>query len=114
MLLPPTEKEKKLMLFDFARQQWSPLADGLPYGWGIRWSADSKYVYYQHHYGGEEQPIFRVRVRDRQVEPITSSREILRSDVLSYTMTGLAPDDSPLVSLLRRNSDIYALQLELP
>lgn len=107
-------KEKKLMLFDFARQQWSPLADGLPYGWGIRWSADSKYVYYQHHYGGEEQPIFRVRVRDRQVEPITSSREILRSDVLSYTMTGLAPDDSPLVSLLRRNSDIYALQLELP
>jgi Tol biopolymer transport system component/DNA-binding winged helix-turn-helix (wHTH) protein len=107
-------KDKKLMLFDFARRQWSVLADGLPYGWGIRWSANSQYVYYQHHHGGEEQPIFRVRVSNRQVEPITSSREILRSDLLSYTMTGLAPDDSPLVSLVRRNSDVYALQLEVP
>lgn len=107
-------RDMKLMLFDFARQQWFELADGLPYGWGIRWSADSKYVYYQHNYTGEEQPIFRVRLTDHRVEQITSSRQILRADVLSYTMTGLAPDDSPLASLIRRNSDIYALELELP
>lgn len=107
-------RDMKLMLFDFARQQWFELADGLPYGWGIRWSADSKYVYYQHNYTGEEQPISRVRLADHRVEEITSSRQILRADVLSYTMTGLAPDDSPLASLVRRNSDIYALELELP
>ncbi len=106
-------KDGKLGLFDSSRQQWSALADGLPYGWGIRWSADSRYVYYQHH-AGEEQPILRVRLSDHVVEEVTSSRQMLRADVLSYTMTGLAPDGSPLVSLVRRNSDVYALQLELP
>ncbi|HET6181704.1 MAG TPA: winged helix-turn-helix domain-containing protein [Candidatus Sulfotelmatobacter sp.] len=106
-------KDEKLMLFDFARQKWSALADGLPYGWGIRWSADSNYVYYQHIYDGEEQPIFRVRVSDRKVEQITTSRQILRADVLSYSMTGLTPDNSPLASLVHRNSDIYALELDL-
>jgi Tol biopolymer transport system component/DNA-binding winged helix-turn-helix (wHTH) protein len=107
-------KGHKLVLFDFARQQWSELADGTPYGWGIRWSADGRYVYYQHLFDGEEQPIFRVRLSDHKVEQITSSRQILRADVLSYSMTGLAPDNSPLVSFIRRNSDVYALELDLP
>ena len=109
-----SRNDQKLMLFDVAAQKWSPLADGLPYGWGIRWSHDSKYVYYQHPFNGEEQPIYRVRLSDRKVEPITTSRQILRADVLSYIMTGLAPDDSPLASLAHRNSDVYGLELELP
>lgn len=107
-------KDRKLMLFDFASQKWSELADGLPYGWGIRWSADSQYVYYQHIYASEEQPIFRVRVSDHKVEQITSARQILRADVLSYTMTGLTPDNSPLASLVHNNSDVHALELVLP
>jgi|GEM_PF-1789326 len=105
-------KHKKLMLFDFSRRQWSVLADGLPYGWGIRWSADSKYVYYQHNSYEEEQPIFRIRCSDHTVQQITSSRQILRADLLSYSMTGLTPDDAPVASLVRRNSDIYSLQLD--
>jgi Tol biopolymer transport system component/DNA-binding winged helix-turn-helix (wHTH) protein len=104
----------RLMVFDVDRQQWSELAPGLPYGWGIRWSADGRYVYYQHLYDGEEQPVYRVRLSDHKVEQITSARQILRADVLSYSMTGLTPDDSPLASLVRRNSDVYSLELELP
>ena len=105
---------EKLMLYDFSKQQWSELADGSPYGWGIRWSNDSKYVYYQLLYAGAEQPIFRVRVSDKKVEQITSARQILSADVMSYAMTGLTPDNSPLASLSRRSSDIYALELDLP
>jgi Tol biopolymer transport system component len=108
------KKVRKLMLWDFQRRQWSELADGLPYGWGIRWSSDSNYVYYQHLYEGAEQPIYRVRLRDHKVEQVTSSQQILRADVIGYSMTGLAPDDAPLASLIRRNSDVYALELELP
>jgi Tol biopolymer transport system component len=106
-------KDKQLVLFDSVRQQWSELAEGLPYGWAICWSGDSKYVYYQHIHAGE-QPIFRVRLANRQVEQITSSREILRADMLSYTLTGLTPDNSLLAALTLRNSDIYALELEIP
>ena len=35
------------------------------------------------------------------------------SDVLSYSMTG-TPDNSPLASLAHTNSDIHALELDLP
>jgi len=101
------------MLFDFAAQKWSELADGLPYGWGIRWSSDSKYVYYQH-MNSEEQPIFRVRISDHKVEQVTSAHQLFRADVLSYAMTGLTPDNSPLASLVHTNSDVHALELDLP
>lgn len=105
---------QKLMLFDVERNQWSKLADGRPYGLGIRWSSDSKFVYYQMPFSGEEQPLHRVAVNDHKVEQVTSARQILRADVLSYTMTGLTPGNSPLASLVHRSSDIYALELELP
>jgi DNA-binding winged helix-turn-helix (wHTH) protein/Tol biopolymer transport system component len=104
----------KLMLLDLAQQKWSELSDGTPYGWGMRWSSDSRYVYYQHPEEGEGQPLFRVRISDRMVEQITSTRQILRSDVLSYTMTGLTPKNEPLATLIHRNSDIYALDLYFP
>jgi Tol biopolymer transport system component len=106
-------KDKKLMVFDFKDKRWSELSDGTPYGWGIRWSSDSKYVCYQHAHS-DGQPIFRVRLSDRKVEQITSARQILRADVLSYSMTGLTPDNSPLASLTHTNSDVHALELELP
>jgi len=108
------KKEQKLVLFDFTRRQWSDLADGSPYGWGIRWSTDSQFVYYQHAFVGEDQPIFRVRVSDRKVEQIASAQDLQRADALSYSMTGLTPDNSPLILLLHANSDVAALELELP
>lgn len=108
------EVNHNLVLYDFAQQRWSVLSAGSPYGWGIRWSTDSRYVYYQHIDEGEEQPIFRVRISDRLVEQVSSARQILRADVLSYTLTGLTPDSSPVASLVRRNSDITALELDLP
>jgi Tol biopolymer transport system component/DNA-binding winged helix-turn-helix (wHTH) protein len=106
-------KDQKLMMFDFGTRKWEELSDGPPYGWGIRWSSDSKYVYYQH-LSGDDQPIFRVRIGDRKIEQITSSRQILRADVLSYSMTGLTPDNSPLASFTHTNSDVHALELDLP
>jgi Tol biopolymer transport system component len=106
-------KDQKLMLFDFQNKTWSELSDGMPYGWGIRWSSDSKYVYYQHA-RSDGQPIFRVRVSDRKVEQITSAQQILRADVLGFYMTGLTPDNSPIASLAHTNSDVHALELDLP
>ena len=55
-----------------------------------------------------------MRVRDLRVEQITSARQTFGADVLGYRLTGLTPDGSPLASLLRRNSDMYALELDLP
>jgi hypothetical protein len=45
---------------------------------------------------------------------VRTMQSALRADVLSYSLTGLTPDGSPLASLVRSNSDIYALELDLP
>jgi DNA-binding winged helix-turn-helix (wHTH) protein/Tol biopolymer transport system component len=105
---------RKLVLFDVQRQEWSDLAEGPPYGWGIRWSSDSRYIYYQLSDQGEDQPIFRVGIRDHKIEQITSARQIVRADVLGYIMTGLTPGNEPLATLVHRTSDIYALDIDLP
>ena len=113
-LAATANENQNVMLFDLGRQTWSQLVSGPSYAWGLRWSSDSKYVYYQRISGGEDQPVFRVRISDRMIEQVTSSKQILSADVLSYSLTGLTPDDSPVVSFLHRNSDIYSLELNLP
>jgi hypothetical protein len=34
--------------------------------------------------------------------------------VVGYRLTGLTPDDSPLATLIRSNSDLYALDVDFP
>lgn len=81
---------------------------------GLAWSPDSKYVYSQDLYEGTEQPIFRVRISNRKIERIATSRQILRADVTSFSFLGLAPDGSPLATLNHSTSDVYALDVYLP
>jgi Tol biopolymer transport system component len=103
----------QILLFDFDSRQWTPLATGA----GLSppfWSRDGKYVYYQDVLGGPEQPIFRVRIGNRGIERMMDSRQLLQSNVTGYTLNGLAPDDAPIATLLRSNSDIYALDVDLP
>jgi WD40 repeat protein len=104
---------KSLMLFNFQAGRWAELATGAGL-FGLAWSPDSKYAYSQDLYQGPEQPIFRVRISNRKIERIATSRQILRADVVSFSFLGLAPDGSPLVTLLRSNSDIYALDVYFP
>lgn len=109
-----SQKDHKLMLFDLLHQSWSDLVPGISDIWGIQWSFDSKYVYYQHVFREQDQPVFRVRLTDRHVEEIASAKKIQSADVLTYVLTGLTPDGSPLISVQHPNSDIYALELEIP
>lgn len=107
-----TTDDHRLMLFDFETQSWSELAaaDSIRFPF---WSHDGQFIYFQNLQATDE-PIYRVRVRDRAVERVTSSKAILRSDLVRYALIGLAPDDSPLLSLNRSSTDIYALGLDLP
>jgi Tol biopolymer transport system component len=97
---------KRLMLFNSQSQQWTELASG-GHLFGLAWSRDSKYVYSQDLSGDSGQPIFRVRVSDRKMDGIATSKEILRSDVTTCRFLGLGPDGSPLVTLVHNNTDIY-------
>ncbi|MGO9272828.1 MAG: winged helix-turn-helix domain-containing protein [Terriglobia bacterium] len=113
-LVAQTRDDRKLMLFDSQSRQWSELAHGEVLRAPVLWSRDSKYAYSQDVSEGVSQPIFRVRISDLKIERIATLEQILRADVRNYVLTGLAPDDSPLVSLVLSYSDIYALDLNLP
>jgi DNA-binding winged helix-turn-helix (wHTH) protein/Tol biopolymer transport system component len=113
-LAAQTRDDRKLMLFDSQSRQWSELAHGEVLRAPVLWSRDSKYAYSQDTSEGVSQPIFRVRVSNLKRERVASLEQVLRADVRNFFLTGLAPDDSPLVSLVLSHSDIYALDLNLP
>jgi dipeptidyl aminopeptidase/acylaminoacyl peptidase len=103
----------QVQLFDFRTRRWIMLAQGgaitLPH-----WSGDGRYIYYQDMSNSAEEPIFRVRIADRKVERMMDSRMIPQSNVTGYQIAGLAPGDEPIATVSRSNSDLYALDVELP
>ena len=71
-------------------------------------------MYYQESFGSAEQPTFRLRISSRRIERIAGSRQIPQSDLAGYSLAGLTPDDAPIAAVIRANSDVYALDLDLP
>jgi hypothetical protein len=76
---------------------------------------DSKYIYYQETLA-PEQPIFRVAIGGggARKERMMSSKQIPQSNSIGYRWLGLAPGDAPIATVIYSNSDIYALEVELP
>lgn len=107
-----TRDNHSLTLFDFGSRRWSELVRGEVLRAGL-WSHDSEYVYFQD-FQDASQPVFRVRISDRLIERIAALEQIPRADVRNYFLSGLAPGDSPVVSLIVAHSDIYALDVNLP
>jgi dipeptidyl aminopeptidase/acylaminoacyl peptidase len=103
----------RMLLFDFHTRQWATLATGAALNCAC-WSHDGKYLYYQEALGDAEHPIFRVRLADRRVARVVTSRQLLQSNVAAYTFTALAPGDAPIALVDHRNADIYALDVDLP
>jgi Tol biopolymer transport system component len=103
----------QISICDLQSGRWTKLAEGAGLS-GPTWSRDGKYVYYQDVLGGMEQPVFRVRIRDMKTERVFSLSQIPQSNLTGYGLAGLDPTEAPIVSLIRANADIYALELDLP
>jgi Tol biopolymer transport system component/predicted Ser/Thr protein kinase len=99
-----------LQILDVRTKRWTELANivvGFP-----MWSWDSKYIYFD---SLESVPnLYRVRITDHSLEKVASLGGIRLAPTLGGNLTGLAPDDSPLVVRNVGNQEIYALDLELP
>jgi Tol biopolymer transport system component len=103
--------ELTLMLFDVNARQWKQLAK-INNGWP-NWSRDAKYIYLDTLLRGEW--VFcRVRVRDGKLEQIASLKAVSRPFGNMAYWTGLAPDDSPLVTRASGTQEIYALDADFP
>jgi Tol biopolymer transport system component/DNA-binding winged helix-turn-helix (wHTH) protein len=109
-----TKSSDRLVLFDVASRRWSDMTTPPfgPIGYP-NWSHDGQYLYFDTTFG-EDRGIFRIRVADRKLEKITSLDGVQRFQANFGPWSGLAPDDSPLVSRDISSQEIYALEWQAP
>jgi Tol biopolymer transport system component/DNA-binding winged helix-turn-helix (wHTH) protein len=96
---------KRIGLFDFQTSRWSDLPQ--PKGPnGPFWSADGQWVYFN----DSEDGVWRLRVRDGHREFVLSTSSILSNE--SCFATGFTPEQSIILSCMRRSFDLYQLDWE--
>lgn len=105
-------KTHDILLFSVATKKWSVLAESTK-AQGMRWSADSNFVYYQE-MADTEQAVYRVRLGRALPEKVVGFRDYLGSMASQCHFTGVAPDGSIYATVDRGGTDIYALDLKLP
>jgi hypothetical protein len=94
------------MLFDRTTQQWTELARmGIGYP---SWSHDGQYLYFDAIFR-EDPAFFRVRISNHQLERLANLKDIHRFWGMFAEWSGLAPDDSLLVTREISSPEIYAL-----
>jgi Tol biopolymer transport system component len=103
----------EIRLFDFHTRRWSLLATAIDTS-APHWSRDGQYIYYEDLSEGAGHPTYRMRIRDRKVERVFDAKRIPQSNVTGYAIIGLSPGDQPIATVRRGNSDLYALDVDLP
>ena len=105
-------KTHDILLYTLATQKWSLLGESTN-AQGMRWSADSNYVYFQE-LADADQSVFRVRLGRALPEKVVGFKDYLGSMASQCHFTGVAPDGSIYATVDRGGTDIYALDLKLP
>ncbi len=103
----------KLLIFDRKTEKWSELAAGNFVNWAI--SADGKYLTFTT--GGADPKVQRLRFADRQIETITSLKDLRRvvdSVQIGGTEISVAPDGSPVFTRDIGTQEIYSLTVKWP
>jgi eukaryotic-like serine/threonine-protein kinase len=108
-----TSDQRRLMLFELAKGQWSDLVAGQQIEYP-NWTRDGRYVYFETATDAGRE-LLRVNVTTRRAERIISLKEIARPFLgLGAQWSGLAPDNSPLIMRDVGNREIYALDMDWP
>jgi DNA-binding winged helix-turn-helix (wHTH) protein/Tol biopolymer transport system component len=107
-----TLDDTRLVLFDPLLQRRMEVTRGKRL-YSAYWSRDEKYIYFQD-VGSVEQPIYRARISDRKIELLAGLSQLSRADAMAFSLAGVAPDGSPLASLMLNRGEIYALDVDLP
>ncbi|HZD48504.1 MAG TPA: hypothetical protein VE178_07145 [Silvibacterium sp.] len=93
-------------IYDFQTGQWSEFEkDPIDNKW---WSADGQYFYFDKPMTNDP-AIYRIRLRDRQVERVAGLKSLRRSLHEMGWWMGLTPDGSPMVLRDTSIEEIYAL-----
>jgi Tol biopolymer transport system component len=106
-----SQQDSKLMLFDTRAQTWEELCahySGYP-----TWSRDGKFLYFQDWNQGSGYPsrVIRTRISDRSLETVLDLKRLDRLSIGTFmSWSGLAPDDSVLLSRNNSTQEIYVVK----
>jgi DNA-binding winged helix-turn-helix (wHTH) protein/Tol biopolymer transport system component len=105
--------QKRLMLFDRARQHWTTLADG---GAGDPvWSSDSRSIFFQNFLEPGD-PIYRLDLTAAlpigPAQKIATLADLFNAEALDYRLMTLAPGNQPVISAQSSTVNIYSLDLK--
>jgi Tol biopolymer transport system component len=106
-----SQQESKMMLFDTRTQKWEELSEH--YSGYPSWSRDGGYLYFQDWNRGTGYPsrVLRIRMRDRKVETAVDLKSLDRLSIGTFmSWSGLAADDSVLLSRNNSTQEIYAVK----
>jgi serine/threonine protein kinase/WD40 repeat protein len=101
----------RLMLYDFAKQAWQPLATSM-FAYE-NWSRDGSYLYAED-YPGKIDDIVRIHVPDGKLERLFSLKDTPRGFDPWVSWVGLTPDNSILLMRDRSTQEIYSLTVRFP
>jgi Tol biopolymer transport system component len=106
-----SQQDSKMMLFDTKTQTWEELCahySGYP-----SWSRDGKFLYFQDWNRGSGYPsrVVRARISNRRLETVLDLKSLDRLSIGTYmSWSGLAPDDSVLLSRNNSTQEIYTVK----
>ena len=106
-----SEQDSKMMLFDTRAQKWEQLS--ADYSGYPSWSRDGKFLYFQdwNHGSGYPSRVVRTRISGRRLETVLDLKSLDRLSIGTFmSWSGLAPDDSVLLSRNNSTQEIYAVK----
>jgi Tol biopolymer transport system component len=106
-----SEQDGKMMLFDTRTQKWEQLS--ADYSGYPSWSREGKFLYFQEWTQGSGYPsrVVRTRISDRRRETVLDLKSLDRLSIGTFmSWSGLAPDDSVLLSRNNSTQEIYAVK----
>jgi hypothetical protein len=101
-----------VVLYDTKFKRWKKLAEGIGFE-NLYWSHSGTDLYVQDFQRGNEQPIVDISIANHRVRTIVSKDDLPRSDVRSFSLTGITPSGSLLLSVVTAKVDVYELDIDL-
>lgn len=111
-LLARTPDHKKLLRFDPGTQRWQEIFDGAQLV-GPAWSPDGNLLYVQDVLEAG-QPIYRIEKGARKPIRLVSFEKLIGAGVRRCLLQTVAPNGSLVISLVRSESRVYALEVDFP
>jgi len=106
-----SQQDSRMMLFDARTQKWEQLS--VDYSGYPSWSRDAKFLYFQDwdHGSGYPSRVVRTRISDRRLETVLDLKSLDRLSIGTFmSWSGLAADDSVLLSRNNSTQEIYAVK----